>query len=429
MKNLKLELFNFRKNLSVEDIQVSTIVESHINALNSSSEKEVIYSLNENLKTYTFDKSVRFLLESLNDDMKEYQLLYELKHLYNILDSKNQGQLYRQPINVLLQTINLESDQDRMSKILNELAIYDWVPEIKLFVHNLIKSPEKKTNLLSGGKADSVYTVVEQVEDGYCCLVRDSWFILTENNIEKTLLENHVKDQEKLRTLRSLEVGMRFSSINDDRINFRISENLTIGLSTKKKGILFINDDEMNKETTLESLFASPIIPIINKNFYPILLETSNNLNKLVEMDVVKRVSNLINPHLEVFAFNYKNAIYLYRCDERYGNSFFKYESALELVNEVRNELNYDLTYFYENNLSKELITKRKLEDKEREITLKLEDVEMNIHKIESSVRMIGESNSLSIALGNLRKRKDNLEEEILSIRELQYKEREKERL
>jgi hypothetical protein len=146
-------------------------------------------------------------------------------------------------------------------------------------------------------------------------------------------------------------------------------------------------------------------------------------------MDVVKRVSNLINPHLEVFAFNYKNTIYLYRCDERYGHSFFKYESALELVNEVRNELNYDLTYFYENNLSKELITKRKLEDKEREITLKLEDVELNIGKIEGSIKMIGESNSLSIALGNLKKRRDSLEEEILAIRELQYKEREKERI
>jgi hypothetical protein len=40
-------------------------------------------------------------------------------------------------------------------------------------------------------------------------------------------------------------------------------------------------------------------------------------------------------------------------------HSFFKYESALELVNEVRNELNYDLTYFYENKLDKELIKKK----------------------------------------------------------------------
>ena len=155
--------------------------------------------------------------------------------------------------------------------------------------------------------------------------------------------------------------------------------------------VIYINDDEM-KETTLESLFSSPIIPIINRNFYPLLVETMNNTNKFVELDVVKRVNNLINPYLECFAFNYKNATYLYRCDERYGNSFFKYESALELVNEVRNELNYDLTYFFENKLDKELIVKRKLEDKEREITLKLEDVEFNINKVKGSIQMIGES-------------------------------------
>ena len=313
-----------------------------------------------------------------------------------------------------------------MSKVLNELAVYDWVPEIKVFVHNLTKSPQQRSNLLSGGKSESVFTIVEQVEEGYLCLVRDSWFLLSENVVEKTLLETHVTDNDKLRTLRNLEIGMRYATITEDRVNFRISENLTIGMSVNKKGVIFINDDEMNKETTLESLFSSPIIPIVNKNFYPILLETSNNLNKFVEMDVVKRVSNLINPYLEVFAFNYKNATFLYRCDERYGNSFFKYESALELVNEVRNELNYDLTFFYENKLGKELITKRKLEDKEREIVLKLEDVQFNIEKVESSIKYIGESNALKIALGNLSKRKENLDTELQSVKELQYKERAK---
>jgi hypothetical protein len=108
------------------------------------------------------------------------------------------------------------------------------------------------------------------------------------------------------------------------------------------------------------------------------------------------RVNNLVNPYLELFAFNYKNTTFVYRVDERYGNSFFKYESALELVNEVRNELNYDLTYFYENKLDKELIVKRKLEDKEREITMKLED---NIEKVNGSIKMIGESEILTTAL------------------------------
>lgn len=424
MKNLKLELFNFRKGLTIDQEEVSNIVESHILGLNTYSEKDVVRSLNEKLKIYTYDREVKALLESLNNDMSEYQLVYELKHLYSVLNSKNQGELYRQPINVLLQTINLESDQDRMSKVLNELAVYDWVPEIRLFVHNLSKSPEQKANLLSGGKSESIYTIVEQVENGYIALVKDSWFLLSDNNIEKTLLETHIKDNEQLRVLRNLETGMKYASITEDRVNFRISENLTIGLSVTNEGIIYINDDQMNKETTLESLFSSPIIPIVNKNFYPILLETSNNLDKFVELDVVKRISNLINPYLEAYAFNYKNATYLYRCDERYGNSFFLYESTLELVNEVKNELNYDLTYFYENKLDKEIITKRKLEDKEREITLKLEDVKFNLDKINSSIKAIGESQVLLTARENLAKRVENLEVELRAIKEVQYKER-----
>ena len=426
MKNLKLELFNFKKNLSLDQEEISTIVEGHMNACNEASEKAIVNSLNERLKPYTYDKSVKSLLEGLNDDMKNFELLYELKNLYNVLNTKNGGELYRQPINVLLQTINLETDQDRMSKVLNELAIYDWVPEIKLFVHNLTKSPEQRTNLLSGGKGESIFTIVESVEDGHVALVKDSWFILSENLIEKTLLENHVKDEESLRSLRMLETAMKYASITEDRVNFRISEYLTIGLSVGKKGKVFINDDEMNEETTLESLFSSPIIPIVNKNFYPILLEVSKNLDKFVELDVVKRVNNLINPYLECFAFNYKKATFLYRCDERYGNSFFKYESALELVNEVRNELNYDLTYFFENKLGKELVVKRKLEDKEREVTLKLEDVNFNIDKLKGSMKMIGESNVLTTALKNLEKRKKSLDAELYGVKEIQYKERTK---
>jgi hypothetical protein len=424
MKNLKLELFNFKKDLSLDQEEISVIIEGHMNACNEHSEKTIINSLNERLKPFTYDKEVKKLIESLNDDMSNYELLYELKSLYNVLNSQNQGEIYRQPINVVLQTINLDSDQDRMAKILNELAIYDWVPEVKLFVHNLTSSPEKRTNLLSGGKGEPIFTIVEQVEDGHIALVKDSWFLLTENSIEKTLLENNIKDEESLRTLRTLETAMKYATISEDRVNFRISEYLTLGLAVNGKGGIYINDDEMNEETTLESLFSSPIVPIVNKNFYPVLLEVSKNLDKFVELDVVKRVQNLINPYLECFAFNYKNSTFLYRCDERYGNSFFKYESAIELVNEVRNELNYDLTYFYENKLGKEIIVKRKLEDKEREITLKLEDVNFNIEKVKGSIKMIGESEVLSTALKNLEKRKTNLDGELLGVKELQYNER-----
>jgi hypothetical protein len=424
MKNLKLELFNFKKNLTFEEEEISSIIEGHMNFCESLSEKQIIKSLNESLKPYTYDSGVKRLLENLNDDVKNYELLYELKNLYNVINRQNQGEIYRQPLNVLIQTINLENDQDRMDKILNELSIYDWVPEIKLFVSNLIKSPEQKSNLLSGGQAEPIYTVVEQAENGHLIFLKDSWFLLTENSIEKTLLENNVKNEESLRTLRLLETSMKYSTINEDRIDFRISEYLTIGLSVNNKLDIFINEDKVDKETTLENLFQSPIVPIINKNFYPLILEVSKNMDKFLELDIVKKVTNLINPYLEVYAFNYKNNIYAYRCDSRYGNSFFKYESALELVNEIKNELNYDLTYFYENKLKKEVVVKRKLEDKEREISLQLEDINFNIEKIKGSIEAIGESEILSTALKNLEKRKKSLELDIQSVKEVMYKER-----
>lgn len=422
MKNLKLDMFNFKKTLTFEQSDVAYILEGHM-SFPEHSEKEVIQSLNEKLKPYAYDKEVKKFVESLNDDLNQYKLVYELKSLYNVLNSKNQGELYRQPINVLLQTINLETDEDRMGKILNELAIYDWVPEIKLFVHNLTKSPEQRTNLLSGGKSEPVYTIVEQVEGGHLAFIKDSWFLLSDGSIDKTLLENHVEDETRMRTLRMLQNSMQFATISESRIDFRISEYLTVGLGVSKKGI-YINDDQMNDETTLESVFNSPVVPIINKNFYPMILEVSKNLDAFVELDVVKRVSNLINPTLEAYVFNYKDNTFLYRCDERYGNSFFSYESALELVNEVRNELNCDLTYFFETKLDKELIVKRKLEDKEREVTLKLEDVNFNIQKIKTSIEMMGDSEILNEALKNLEKRSEKLQLEVNSIKELQYKER-----
>ena len=423
MKNLKLELFDYRKT-HTPDNDVLPIIENHMN-FPEHEELNVIRSLNEKLSPFTFDKKVKAFLESLNNDVEQYKLLYELKSLYNVLDRKNQGELYRQPINVLLQTINLESDQDRLSKVLNELAIYDWVPEIKLFVHNLTKSPEQRSNLLSGGKSEPVYTIVESVEEGHLAFVRDSWFLLSDGEITKTLLENHVKDLERLTVLRTLQTATQYATINEDRVDFRISEYLTIGLGVSKKGI-FVNDDLVEDDSTLESLFNSPVIPIVNRNFYPLIVETQKNLDSFVELDVVRRITNLINPTLEAFVFNYKDNIFLYRCDERYGNSLFRYDSALELVNEVRNEMNCDLTYFFETKLDKELIVRRKLEDKEREISLKLEDVEFNISKLNSSMKLMGETKVLKEALENLGIRRTKLVAEVEGIRELIHTEKQR---
>ena len=426
MLNLKLELFNYKKTLDLDQEEISKIVESHMDALSAGqmSETEIASSLNNRLNIYKYDKSVTSLLETINTDLSTFELQYQLKNLLRVVERKNMGMMYRQPLNVLLDIINLESDEDKLSRILNELVIYDWVPEIKLFVSNLTKSPEQRQNLLSGGNSSPVYTIVEQVEGGHVALVKDSWFLLSANGVEKTLLENNVKDDTKLRTLNTLHTALKYCSIDASTISFRISENLTVGLSVEKTGVVYINGEELNKETTLENIFSSPIIPIINKSFYPLIMEVSNNLDKFVELDVVKCISNLITPTLELFTFNYKDSIYLYRCDERYGNSFYKYESATELINEVKNELNFDLTYFYSNKLSKEVKIKRQLEDKERQITLKLEEVNFNIEKITASQAILENSEVLQKALDKLNLYSKDLNDELMAIKELQYTEK-----
>jgi translation elongation factor EF-1beta len=69
------------------------------------------------------------------------------------------------------------------------------------------------------------------------------------------------------------------------------------------------------------------------------------------------------------------------------------------------------------------MIVKRKLEDKEREITMKLEDINFNVDKIKGTIQMIGESETLSTALNNLEKRQKSLNAELEAVKELKYNE------
>lgn len=423
MKDLKVKLFGFKKELEYEQSDIENIVEAHIQALDNSSEKRVIQSLTEKLEMYTYQDEVKSLVESLGNDLEVHELVYELKDLFKVVESRDNGMLYRHPLNVLLEIINLEDDGDRMAKIMNELAVYDWVPEIKTFIHNLTQSPEKRQNLLNGGSSTSVYTIVESVEEGHVAFLKDSWFLLKEDSIDKCLLEDHVKEQDKLVLLRTLESALKYAEITEERIDFRISESLTIGLSTKNKSDVFINEEKLSKETTLENLFSSPIIPIVNKNFFPLIREVSSNLDKFVELDVVKHINNLTNPFMESFAFNFKDNIYLYTCDTRYGNSFYKYESAIELIDDVKNNMNYDLTYFYEDKIDDEVKVKRKLEDRVREIEMDIDNIDRNIDKVETNLTMLGESKTLSEALKGLKSERENLVSNLDATKETMYRE------
>lgn len=416
MENLKLTLFNFKKDLSLEQEDISRIVEGYLNNFTKFSEKEIIGAISEQLSIYTFDTKVKSLLEGLSNSLVENELLLDLKDLYKRLDRKNQGEILRHPLQVLLNIVNENDEQIRMQKIVNELCIYDWIPEVKSFMMQFSSSPVDKENYKNGGNIEPVFTVVEKVEAGHAVFVKDKWFLLSEAGVSFCNLEDHVKDQVKLKQLRLLEQTLQIADLNKDRIDFYITEDLTIGIGTSGKKI-YLNDELLSEDTSIENIFSSPIVPFLKSDFYPIIRETINNIDKFVEFDVAMKVTNVINMHAESYVFNYQDKIFTYTCDKRYGNSLFEYESVMELIGEMKREYDFDVTYFYQNKLSEEVKNKRKLEDREKDLTIYLSEINENVEKLDANIKMMGGNEILEKALNKLLLEKANNETALLEVK------------
>ena len=73
MKDIKLELFNFKKKLNLDQQDISIVAESHMEKCGEWSDKKIISSLNEKLKKYKYDSDVKALLEELNSDERANQ--------------------------------------------------------------------------------------------------------------------------------------------------------------------------------------------------------------------------------------------------------------------------------------------------------------------------------------------------------------------
>jgi len=417
MENLKLKLFNFKNSLSLDQEDVARIIEGYVNNFTKFSEKEIVNSLNEQLSVYTFDNKVKSLVEGLSTELNENELLYDLKDLYKKVDRKNYGEIHRQPLQILLNIINESDEQMRMQKIVNELNLYDWIPEVKSFMLQFSSSPVDKENLKNGGNIEPVFTVVEKVEDGHAVFIKDKWFLLAEDNVSFCNLEDHIEDQVKLKQLRLLEQAIRVADVNKDRIDFHIKEDLTIGVDASNGKKIYLNDELMSEDSSLENVFSSPLVPFLKSDFYPIIRETSNNIDKFVEFDVAMRVSNVVNMHAESYIFNYKDKIFTYTCDKRYGNSLFEYESVMELIGEMKRDYDFDITYFYQNKLSEEVKSKRSLEDREREITIYLDEINENVDLVNAELSIMKGNDVLENALNKLLMEKAKGEKELLKIK------------
>ena len=199
MKNLKYDLFNFKRDLPIEDYELNIIVERFISNYDKYSEKELVSSVKETLTPFAWDSKVKRLVEGLEAEIKSEPLNYNLKDLYKKIERKNYGQMYRPALNSILNIINMNDNDTKMSSIVNELVIHDWIPEVKLFMSGYMNNPIQRQNLVNSGKASKVFTLVEKTENGNLVFMKDRWFLINQDEVKQCLLEDHIKDIDKAR--------------------------------------------------------------------------------------------------------------------------------------------------------------------------------------------------------------------------------------
>lgn len=418
MKNLKYDLFNFKKDLPIEDYELNVITERYISNYDKFSEKELVDSLKENLAPFAWDTRVKSLVEGLEEEIKSEPLNYNLKDLYKKIERKNYGQMYRPALNSILNIININDNDSKMTSILNELVIHDWIPEVKMFLNGYMNNPIQRQNLVNSGKASKVFTLVEKTENGNLVFMKDRWFLINQDEVKQTLLEDHVKDIEKVREFRILEKVMTIGDIKEDSISFRLDENLVLSISTKNDKDVFLNEEKLDKETTLENLFNSKIIPWLKKDYYVLSTTAAQNIDKFVDLDIALKVENALHPYLECYVVNYKDKMYVYNNDARTGTAFYEYNSANDLINDVQRELDYDLTKFLDNKLSKEMKHLRTLEDKEMEIKESIKQIDEGLALLKEHEELVNEDANLKKTFNDLLISKHELYETLKTIKD-----------
>lgn len=417
--NFQMPLFKFRQGLNMDQVEVSNIVGTHLEAAGELSEKELLSHLSENLKPHTYDRKVVSMLEGLNDELSKYKLLYDLKDLYRKLERSNYGHLYTHPMKVVLECINMPDDESRTTMIMTELKNFEWIPEVNTFLFSLHKQPHERETFLTnnGAKAHPVYTLVEPIEEGDLIFVHDSWLLFTENSVTKPQLDQ-ILDADQLSRINLLSEVMRTAEIDADKVSFYIDESLTLSIGVGKDNFkqLFINEELAEKETTLETIFESPLVHFMRKGMYPVVLEAFNSIERFNEMPNVSLVTVHSRPDLYVYAIDANETQYVYNVS-RLGKKLYEYESVSHLLEEVKAETGFNLSYMFEDKLTADQKNMRNLEDQEKMIQISIRECMEGLAEIQSNIDILNVSPELNEAYDMLQMRKVELEKELKEVR------------
>jgi hypothetical protein len=154
-----------------DDIQIineNTKLSQNLTLLKTSnlSEKEILnYLINETSKLSGFHKLN--IVESYQNDImaKDEKLDIELKDLYKKLIREDYNGIYNAPITTISKIISVSSVQNKIDMILNELYIYNYIPQVRLFLENNIGGV-KSDNDKYLGQSSKVYSIVDFTDNG-----------------------------------------------------------------------------------------------------------------------------------------------------------------------------------------------------------------------------------------------------------------------
>lgn len=417
-------IFEFRQNLGIKEQNqsLSALMDYYFFNLkdNTLSELQSVQMMSQALLEFKYKKNVREFISKINEDVSKNKMVYELADLQHQLQTKNHGNLYIHPINIIHRLINSPNDKSRMVGIVNELSNYSWIPEVRNFVVKYANDPFHKENYISVDSLyEKVYTIYEKVHDGALIFVKDKWFLLGENSIEVcTDLTKHIKDNNKLNELLLISEGIRQGKIEDSILKLKLDENLSVGISVSDKAdAIFINDEAVNEQTTLDLLFSSPLIPESKRGYYSLFECAKKNKEKFIDFEKCIKVYNRYGVR-ESYIFNYKDMNYVYSTDPVYDNVFLYYEKVEDLVENIRKIHNYDVGFFFRNKIADETMIVEKVTRRLEKLKVELEDVEDSIGLLKQNKQLFIEEaangeDQYNDLLVELFMSKDSIEEKI----------------
>jgi hypothetical protein len=396
MQELKIKLFNFRKELDLEENEIYELVSAHLQIADVHSNLTIVRSINETLKTYTYNEKVRELLENLSQMIETDPVYYNLEDICKVLETRD-SILHKPIIDDIRKIMDIKESVERKSAILAILPEYNWITEVQNFLNYYSQKPLITSKNVSdpGSRIEEIFGYVEKVEGGSIFFTEGQWFFIKENSIELGDPINHFEDPNKLNQIFRLQEAARIGTVEEGRITFNILENFNLTLD-KHAGML-LNGEVADTETTLESVYQSGLIPIVNAGLLSIIKEASANMKKFMNIDIARKVYNIGNPLSEAIIFNYNEKMYVFFRNESFGNDLYVQDSAVDLYDEMKGKFGADVYEFLQDKFPVEIQEKKKLEKEEIFLTEQVSEIDENISRLEET-QMLGENPDLATA-------------------------------